>query len=86
MTAVYGRNSTVADGCRQPVTRLRYSRQQTCADTVTGAVLRIPYVRPVRATADSPISQVRQKLGHLEEKCSYMLTVHMKAVGMKICY
>jgi hypothetical protein len=65
MTAVYGRNSTVADGCWQPITRLRYSQQQTCADTVTGAVLWIPYVQPVRGTADSP----KRHLNELDHGC-----------------
>jgi len=47
MTAIYICNSTVADSCQQP-TWLQYSQQQTCADTVTGAILQIPYVQPVQ--------------------------------------
>ena len=54
MTAVYGRNSTVGDGWRQPVTWLRHSQQQSCADTVTGTVLQLPYVRSVWGTVNSP--------------------------------
>jgi hypothetical protein len=60
MTAVYGRIHTALDGWRLPVGRLRHLTGLIHVDTVTGTVVRAPYVRPIRDTADSPIKYMHQ--------------------------
>jgi len=54
MTAVYGRIHTALNGWQLPVSWLQYLIGLIHADTVTGTVLRAPYVQPIQDMADSP--------------------------------